>query len=73
MPKPQRVSGQDAVKAFQRAGWEVSRQRGSHVVLTKVGTIFTLSIPLHSELGPGLLRDQIRKSGLTVEDFIQLL
>ena len=73
MPKPPRVSGQDAVKAFQRAGWEVSRQRGSHVVLTKVGTIFTLSIPLHSELGPGLLRDQIRKSGLTVEDFIQLL
>ncbi len=51
----------------------VSRQRGSHVVLTKTGSIFTLSIPLHSELGPGLLRDQIRKAGLTVEEFVKLL
>jgi predicted RNA binding protein YcfA (HicA-like mRNA interferase family) len=73
MPRPPRVSGQEAVKAFQRAGWEVARQRGSHVVMTRPGSIFTLSIPLHGELGPGLLRDQIRKAGLTVEEFETLL
>jgi predicted RNA binding protein YcfA (HicA-like mRNA interferase family) len=73
MPKLPRISGQEAVKAFQRAGWEVARQRGSHVALTKIGSIYTLSIPLHEELGPGLLRDQIRKAGLTVEQFIDLL
>ncbi|HEY4720243.1 MAG TPA: hypothetical protein VII92_00235 [Anaerolineae bacterium] len=32
-----------------------------------------LSIPLHDELGPGLLRDQIRKAGLTIEEFVKLL
>ena len=73
MPKPPVVSGQEAVRAFEKAGWMAARQRGSHVVLTKPGSIFTLSIPLHDELGPGLLRDQIRKAGLTVEEFVVLL
>jgi hypothetical protein len=41
--------------------------------LTKPGSIYTLSIPLHDELGPGLLRDQIRKAGLTMEEFVALL
>ena len=73
MPKLPRISGRKAVRAFQRAGWEVARQRGSHVILTKPGSIYTLSIPLHPVLGPGLLRDLIRKAGLTVEEFTELL
>jgi len=73
MPKLPRVSGRKAVRAFQRAGWEVARQRGSHVVLTKAGSVYTLSVPLHRVLGPGLLRDLVRKAGLTVEEFTELL
>ena len=73
MPRLPRISGREAVRAFQRAGWEVDRQRGSHVVLTKAGSIYTLSVPLHPVLGPGLLRDLIRKAGLTVEEFTELL
>jgi predicted RNA binding protein YcfA (HicA-like mRNA interferase family) len=73
MPKLPRVSGRETVRAFQRAGWEVARQRGSHVVLTKAESIYTLSVPLHPVLGPGLLRDLIRKAGLTVEEFTELL
>jgi len=73
MPKLPRISGRKAVRAFQRAGWEVARQRGSHVVLTKAGSIYTLSVPLHPVLGPGLLRDLIRKAELTVEEFTELL
>jgi predicted RNA binding protein YcfA (HicA-like mRNA interferase family) len=73
MPKLPRISGWQAVRAFEKAGWETSRQRGSHVVLTKPSSIYTLSIPLHQDLSPGLLRDQIRKSGLTVAEFVELL
>ena len=73
MPKLPRISGWKAVRAFQRAGWEVARQRGSHVVLTKAGYVYTLSVPLHPVLGPGLLRDLVRKAGLTVEEFTELL
>ena len=73
MPKLPRISGKEAVRAFERAGWKVARQRGSHVVLSKPGSILTLSIPQHRVLGPGLLRDQIRKAGLTVDEFRKLL
>jgi len=73
MPKLPRISGRKAVRAFQRAGWEVARQRGSHVVLIKPGSIYTLSIPLHSTLGPGLLRSLIRKVGLVVDEFADLV
>jgi predicted RNA binding protein YcfA (HicA-like mRNA interferase family) len=73
MPRPPAVSGAEAVRVFEKAGWTVARQRGSHVVLTNPGSIYTLSIPLHDVLGPGLLRDQIRKAGLTIDEFISLL
>jgi predicted RNA binding protein YcfA (HicA-like mRNA interferase family) len=73
MPKLPRVSGREVIRAFQKAGWDVARQRGSHVVLIKSGSIYTLSIPLHPVLGPGLLRDLLRKADLTTEEFIDLL
>jgi predicted RNA binding protein YcfA (HicA-like mRNA interferase family) len=73
MPRLPRISGREAVRAFEKAGWEVARQHGSHVVLTKPGSIYTLSIPLHRVLAPGLLRDQVRKADLTVAEFIELL
>ena len=63
------VSGAAAVQKFQRAGWSVARQKGSHIMLTKSGYQYTLSIPQHSELGPGLLRKLIRQAGTTVEEF----
>ena len=65
-------SGSDAVRKFQKAGWSVSRQKGSHVMLTKTGYQWTLSIPQHKELGPGLLRKLIRQAELTVKIFNQL-
>jgi len=73
MPKPPSISGHEAIRAFEKAGWAATRQRGSHVVPTKPGSIYTLSIPLHQVLGPGLLRDQIRKSGLSIDEFVALL
>ena len=68
----QLCSGAEAVKKFQKAGWSVSRQKGSHVMMTKPGFQWTLSIPQHSELGPGLLRKLINQSGLAIEEFNNL-
>jgi len=73
MPRLPRVSGRQTVHALERAGWKVARQRGSHVVLTRPGSIYTLSVPLHQELGPGLLRSLLRKADLSVEEFQDLL
>ncbi len=35
MPKLRRVSGKDAMKALEKVGFTLVRQRGSHVVLKK--------------------------------------
>ena len=67
--KPDRV-----VKAFEKAGWNVERQKGSHIQLSKEGNINILSILVHKgkPLKQGLLRNQIAKAGLTVEEFLTL-
>ncbi len=66
-------SGQEAIRAFQQAGWAVDRQRGSHVSLTKPGNPVVLTVPLHREIDRGLLRALIRRAGITVDEFIALL
>lgn len=43
------------------------------MILTKPGSIVSLSIPDHRELAPGTLRKLIRASGLTVGQFRELL
>ncbi|MEN6546158.1 MAG: type II toxin-antitoxin system HicA family toxin [Armatimonadia bacterium] len=73
MKLPRGLSGDEAVRAFRRTGWQVFRMTGSHIVLEKEGEEFNLSIPRHDELGHGLLRHQIRLAGLSVEQFVQLL
>ena len=67
------ISGRDAARAFQKAGWKVAGQVGSHLVLTKEGIRANLSIPLHRELATGTLRSLIRAAGLSVEEFLELL
>ena len=59
------ISGKQAIKVFEKAGWKVARQKGSHVTLTKEGVFVILTVPLHKELDKGTLRSLIRKSGLT--------
>ena len=72
MPQLPRLSGRAVVKAFGRNGWELARQKGSHMILVKTGSWATLSVPDHREVAPGTLRSLIRASGLTVEEFILL-
>lgn len=53
------LSPRDVVKAFQKFGWEVARQRGSHIILVKEGHIATLLVPRHREVARGTLRSLI--------------
>ena len=67
-----RASWRKIVRALEKAGWVVTRQRGSHVILEKPDCEATLSIPRHDTIGPGLLRSLIRDAGMTVEEFLEL-
>lgn len=66
------IPGRRAVKAFERAGFHASKPEGSHVTLKKPGSP-PLVIPLHREVSPFLLRAQIRRAGLTEEEFLTFL
>jgi predicted RNA binding protein YcfA (HicA-like mRNA interferase family) len=66
------LSGRDVVKAFAQNGWQMIRQRGSHMILIKSGGMVTLSVPDHREVAKGTLRSLIRSSGLTVDEFAAL-
>ncbi len=56
MPKLPRVSGAEAIRALERLGFIQVRQRGSHVVLKRVGA--------------ERLRGILKQAGVTPEEFI---
>jgi predicted RNA binding protein YcfA (HicA-like mRNA interferase family) len=66
------ISGKQAVKAFEKFGYAVKKGKGDHINLVKAGSA-RLTIPLHDELSVGLLMNEIKKAGLTVEEFIKLI
>lgn len=66
------ISGRRAVRAFERAGFFAGKPEGSHVTLKKPGYP-VIVIPLHREVSPFLLRSQIKRAGLSEEEFLKLL
>jgi predicted RNA binding protein YcfA (HicA-like mRNA interferase family) len=73
MSRLRNISGKEAAKAFEKAGWRRLGQMGSHLVMVKPGLRVNPPIPQHRELSVGTLRALIRHSGLTVEEFLELL
>jgi len=67
------ISGRQAAKAFQKAGWRELGQVGSHLVMVKDGVRVNLSIRQHKELSVGTLRALIRHAGMSVEEFLSLV
>ena len=71
MSKLHLISGDQAVKFFEKLGYHVVRQRGSHIRMhhTADPSKQPLSIPRHKQLGRGLLRKLLRDAGLSLEEF----
>jgi predicted RNA binding protein YcfA (HicA-like mRNA interferase family) len=68
------VSGWEAVRAFEKDGWEVIRRaKSKHIIMKKAGRPTTLSIAEHSVLDRGLLRALIRDAYISIEEFNELL
>ena len=65
------LSGREVVRAFERLGWQIARQKGSHVIMVKPGEIVTLSVPDHKEVARGTLRSLVREANLTVQQFLR--
>jgi predicted RNA binding protein YcfA (HicA-like mRNA interferase family) len=73
MPPVPLLRPTEVVRAFEALGWTVARRRGSHIILTKPGSIATLSIPDHPQVARGTLRTLIARAGVRVEEFLAVL
>ena len=79
MPKLPVVSGEKLIKVLSKLGYQVIRQRGSHVQLrntTEAGD-HHITIPRHPELAKGTLNDILTKvaiwNNISRDELIRML
>lgn len=70
-PSLPQISGSDAIRALQKLGFTVMRQKGSHVVMRRGST--GCVVPNHKELKIGTLSGVLKQAGVTYEEFMSVL
>jgi predicted RNA binding protein YcfA (HicA-like mRNA interferase family) len=70
MPKLPGVNHLDAVRALEKAGFQIARQ-GKHVVMTD--GVRTVTVPRHNPVNAYTMGRIVHDAGLTVEEFRKLL
>lgn len=66
------LSGKEAFKILALYGFDIVRQKGSHIIMqmkTEFSTV-TILVPNHSELKIGTSNSIIRQSGLSKDLFV---
>ena len=63
------------LRALQRDGWTVVRQRGSHIRLQKrIGDeLLKITVPAHRPVKRSTLSHILKQARLTVDEFLDLL
>ncbi len=70
---PRGLSGVEVVKALQKTGFYVKRQKGSHIVLRRDNPFAQVVVPAHRSIDTGTLGNILDGASLSTEDFIKLL
>jgi len=65
------LSGDKLIKLLRNAGFQVVRQKGSHISLQKEN--YKTVVPLHDELAMGTLLGILKQCGLSKEDLQKLI
>ena len=79
MPKLPVVSGEQLIKLLLKLGYEIVRQKGSHVRLRKITEVgeHNITVPRHNEIAKGTLNDILSKvsvwNNISKEKLIELL
>jgi predicted RNA binding protein YcfA (HicA-like mRNA interferase family) len=65
------LSGKEVCQILSRHGFKEVRRRGSHIVMQKMGTESTITVPVpdHEELRIGTLQSIIRQSRISRSEF----
>ena len=75
MTKVPSLSYTQIIKAFQRNGWTIVRQRGSHIRLQKrIGNeILKITIPVHRPVKRSTLAHILKQARLELGEFLRLI
>jgi predicted RNA binding protein YcfA (HicA-like mRNA interferase family) len=75
MPPLPILKPNDVIRVFEKLGYSKHRQAGSHLIMTHPEHRFHQPvIPIHNkELKRGTLKSIIRQSGMTTQEFLDLL
>ncbi len=78
-PKLQQISGQDLVKFLEKLGYQIVRQKGSHIRLRKATSIgeHNITVPNHKTIAKGTLNDILTRvslwNNISKEELIKML
>ena len=78
-PKLPQVSGADMVRFLEKLGYELIRQKGSHIRLRKITSIgeHKITIPSHKTIAKGTLNDILTRvslwNNISKEELIKLI
>ncbi len=63
------------IKVLINFGFNISRQRGSHIILIRfeINKKRIVVVPNHKQKDPGTLLSIIAQSGMTKEEFLELI
>ena len=75
MTKVPSLSYDKVIRALQRDGWVVVRQRGSHIRLHKrtATETFKIIVPAHRPIKKSTLAHILKQARLSVDDFMKIL
>jgi len=75
MTKVPSLNYEKVIKALQRAGWVVVRQKGSHIRMQKHTKDKTLkiTIPAHKPIKRSTLSHILKQAEMSLDNFIELL
>ena len=79
MPKLPIISGDKLIKLLIKLGYEIARQKGSHIRLRKKTEIgeHNITVPKHREIAKGTLNDILSKvslwNNISKEELIKML
>jgi predicted RNA binding protein YcfA (HicA-like mRNA interferase family) len=71
MPRLPHLSGREIVRALERIGFQVVRQRGSHIVLRRAGA--GCVVPDQREVKIGTLAGILKQAGVSADEFLDSL
>lgn len=68
------LRAKEIIAALQKAGFDIDRQKGSHITLRNRATRLTTVVPVHSaELQRWLMKKIIKDAGLSEDEFRSFL